>query len=103
MYIYFTCWIFYYIHVFNTLITNPNYYSFEYEPKAMDDEDKNLEHFNTFADETNIPSVSASSKAFLSFFDKLHKFYCTNFIQIDSNILMHFYWILNLLYINQNT
>lgn len=36
-------------------------YSFEYDPKALDGEDKNLEHFNTFADEADIPSVSARS------------------------------------------
>lgn len=46
----------------------------------MDDEDKNLEHFNIFADETDIPSVSAHSRLNnLSSFDKLHRFYCANF------------------------
>ncbi|EZA54623.1 hypothetical protein DMN91_006681 [Ooceraea biroi] len=30
--------------------------NFEYDPKALDGEDKNLEHFNAFADEVEIPS-----------------------------------------------
>ncbi|KMQ94620.1 hypothetical protein RF55_5216 [Lasius niger] len=30
--------------------------NFEYDPKALDGEDKNLEHFNIFADEAEIPS-----------------------------------------------
>ncbi|KAG7210191.1 hypothetical protein KM043_011748 [Ampulex compressa] len=29
--------------------------NFEYDPKALDGEDKNLEHFNAFADEAGIP------------------------------------------------
>lgn len=30
--------------------------NFEYDPKALDGENKNLEHFNTFADEAGIPT-----------------------------------------------
>jgi len=33
-------------------------YSFEYDPKAMDSEEKNSEHFSKFADESDIPNVS---------------------------------------------
>lgn len=33
-------------------------YSFEYDPKAMDSEEKNSEHFSTFADESGVPNVS---------------------------------------------
>jgi len=33
-------------------------YSFEYDPKAMESEEKNSEHFNKFADESGIPNVS---------------------------------------------
>jgi hypothetical protein len=33
-------------------------YSFEYDPKAVDSEEKNSEHFNKFADESGISNVS---------------------------------------------
>lgn len=33
-------------------------YSFEYDPKAVDSEEKNSEHFSKFADESGIPNVS---------------------------------------------
>jgi hypothetical protein len=33
-------------------------YSYEYDPKAMDSEEKSSEHFNKFADESGISNVS---------------------------------------------
>lgn len=33
-------------------------YSYEYDPKAVDSEEKNSEHFSKFADECGIPNVS---------------------------------------------
>ena len=35
-------------------------YSYEYDPKAMDSEEKNSEQFSKFADESGIPNVSGS-------------------------------------------
>lgn len=32
-------------------------YSFEYDPKALDGENKSLEHFSAFADEAGISAV----------------------------------------------
>lgn len=32
-------------------------YSFEYDPKVIDEEIKNLEHFNAFAEEAGITAV----------------------------------------------
>jgi len=40
-------------------------YSFEYDPKAMDSEEKNSEHFNKFADESDIPNVSEHKSSIL--------------------------------------
>jgi hypothetical protein len=33
-------------------------YSYEYDPKSVDSEEKNSEHFSKFADECGIPNVS---------------------------------------------
>jgi hypothetical protein len=35
-------------------------YSYEYDPKAVDNEEKNSENFSKFADECGIPNVSLS-------------------------------------------
>jgi hypothetical protein len=48
-------------------------YSFEYDPKAVDSEEKNSEHFNKFADESGIPKVSEHKFSILKQVDIDHK------------------------------
>jgi hypothetical protein len=58
-------------------------YSYEYDPKAVDCEEKNSEHFNKFADESGIPNVSEHKSSMLSVARGLHSW----------KIMLNFFYI----------